>query len=83
MNAVEFEAGDGWCFGDVVMPWFGEIHNAAGVGGATVPLSEDRRVSVRTYTHQHPRELRMLGADSAVDLGDTVAIYAALVPRGS
>ena len=64
-------------FSSTVMPWFGEIHNAQGIGGAVVALSADRRVSLRTYTGRHPREIRVFGADTAVAVGDTVQLYAA------
>ena len=74
-----FEAVGGGGFGAVVMPWFGEIHNAAGIGGATIPIAADRRVSLRTYTHQDPRELRVFGADADVAVGDTVELYAAVL----
>ena len=54
------------------------VMQAAG-GGATVPIAADRRVSLRTYTHQDPREIRVFGADADVAVGDTVELYAAVL----
>ena len=62
----------------VVMPWFGEIHNPAGVGGAIVALSEAERLSLRTYLNQSPREIRIFGADTAVSVGGSFPIYAVI-----
>ena len=60
-----------------VLPWFGEIHNNTGVGGAVVAVAQDRRISLRTYTNQHPREIRVFGADTILQVQDSVALYAA------
>ena len=60
-----------------VLPWFGEIHNSLGVGGAVVAVAPDRRVSLRTYTNQHPRQIRVFGADTGLQDEDRVELYAA------
>ena len=62
------------------MPWFGEIHNLQGIGGALVAFTADRRVSLRTHTNQHPREIRVAGADTAVQVGDSLELRAVNVP---
>ena len=58
------------------MPWFGEIHNQQGIGGAVVALAADRRIALRTYTDRHPREIRAFGAATPVAEGDVVALFA-------
>ena len=59
-------------FGVSLMPWFGEIHNATGIGGAVIALAADRRISLRTYMGTHPREIRVFSADMAVLRGGAV-----------
>ena len=62
----------------VGMPWFGEIHNPAGVGGAIVALTSDERLSIRTHVNQSPREIRLFGADTAVSAGNSFRIHAVI-----
>ena len=62
------------------MPWFGEIHNPQGIGGAIVSIDAATRVSLRTHTGMHPREIRVLGADTPVRVGDIVELHAVVVP---
>lgn len=66
-------AGD---FQSAVLPWFGEIHKPAGEGGAIVGIDAATRLSLRTRADQHPRELRVHGADTAAAIGSTITLYA-------
>ena len=67
-------------FSSALLPWFGEIHHPRGIGGATVSVAADRRLSLRTIVNQHPRELRVYGGDTAVAVGDTVELRAVIAP---
>ena len=70
---------DGVPFGtDIPMPWVGgEVHNAAGIGGAVVPVSAAARLSLRTSANLSPCQIRVFGADTAVPAGTVIRLYAA------
>ena len=72
------EAVGGDEFSTSVLPWFGELHQTQGVGGAVVGIDADTRVGLRTYAGQHPREIRVFGADTPVAVGATVRLYGAI-----
>ena len=63
----------------VVMPWVGgEVHNAAGIGGAVVPVSDaPARVSLRTYANIAPCQIRVFGGGTAIPAGTVIRLYAA------
>ena len=72
------EAVGGDEFSSAVLPWFGELHQTQGVGGAVVGIDADTRVGLRTYAGIHPRELRVFGADTPVAVGATLRLYGAI-----
>ena len=74
----QLEAVGGGEYSSTVMPWFGEIHNPQGIGGAVVALSATTRLSLRTYTGQSPREIRLFGADTPAVAGQTFRLYAVI-----
>ena len=69
---------DGTPFGTgIPMPWVGgEVHNAAGIGGAVVPISEAARLSLRTYANIAPCQLRVFGGGTAVPADTVIRLYA-------
>ena len=73
---LEVVGGDG--YSSVVMPYFGEIHNPAGIGGTIVALSGTERLSLRTHVNQNPREIRLFGADTPAVVGQTFHIRAVI-----
>ena len=70
---------DGVAFGTgIPMPWVGgEVHNAAGIGGAMIPVSADARLSLRTYANVSPCQIRVFGGDTAIPAGTVINLYAA------
>ena len=42
-------------------------------------VARDRRVTLLTILNLNPREIRVTGADTAVAVGDTVQLYAAVL----
>ena len=73
-GGIEAVGGDG--FSSTILPWFGEVHNQQGVGGAIVAITAERRVSLRTHSNQHPREIRVAGAATPIAIGDTIELRA-------
>ena len=69
---------NGQAFGTgIPMPWVGgEVHNAAGIGGAVVPISAAARLSLRTYANVSPCQLRVFGADTAIPAGTLINLHA-------
>lgn len=65
----------------IVMPWVGgEVHNAAGIGGAVVPVSDaPTRLSLRTYANVAPCQIRVFGGATAIPADAAIALYAAVL----
>ena len=72
-SALEVIGGDQ--FQSAVMPFFGEIHNTAGIGGTVIALSPTERIQLRTYSNSHPRVLRVFGSGTGVTLGKQVHLF--------
>ena len=65
-------------YSSAVMPYFGEIHNPNGIGGAVVALTDSERLSLRTHVNQNPRDIRVYGADTALTIGRTLRLHAVM-----
>ena len=64
----------------IVMPWVGgEVHNAAGIGGAVVPVAGNVRVSLRTYANVSPCQIRVFGGGTPVPADTVIELYAAVL----
>ena len=57
-----------------VMPWWGEIHNPQGVGGAMVAVSDTERLLILAVTNEHPRKLVVASAGTTIPAGTTVVL---------
>ena len=75
-RAIEVVGGDD--YQSAIMPYFGEIHNLQGVGGSVIAVDATERISVRMHLAEHPREIRMAGAETALSVGAKVSLYAAI-----
>ena len=75
-GVVSLEAVGGEEVETSVLPWFGELHNLTGIGGAIVAVGEGERLSVRLHQAESPREVRIAGADTGVSVGARLCLYA-------
>lgn len=63
---------------DIILGWFGEAFNSVGIGSATLFVSDEDRIAVRSYLNINPRELRVVGSGTGVPAGTVVNVYVRL-----
>ena len=58
-----------------VLPWFGELHSPRGAGGAVIGITEENRIGLRMHQDVHPREIRVVGADTPLEVGEALKLF--------